>query len=470
MKKNKRKILIVDDEVAICEILSHLVEEKDFNPLIAYNGDVALKTIKYESPDLVLLDFIMPGMNGLEVIKLAKELAPNLPIIMITAYGTIQSAVTAIKAGAYNYLAKPFNHEEVINLINLALAKRTPEQEKTSIAAAQEPSKYRPLGEMMGYSKSVNQIISSVYQVAKSNFTVLIQGETGSGKELVARAIHNNSQRSNAPFIAVDCGAIPESLLESELFGYEKGAFTGAHLRKSGKFELAQKGTLFLDEVSNMPLSSQVKLLRVLQDKVVYRVGSTKPIEVDIRLIAASNETIPSLVGANSFRRDLFFRLNEFVIKIPPLRERKEDIIYLANRFRQLTNFELNKSISGFSELATEKLLTYNWPGNVRQLRSTIRRAVLLAEDIITTNHLDISEESLSVQMESVKPLTALPIIGNNYSLKDVIQKNIIAIEREVLTQALYKTGGNKAKAARLLHIDYKTIHSKVKEYGIITK
>ncbi|KAF0237269.1 MAG: two-component system NtrC family nitrogen regulation response regulator GlnG, partial [bacterium] len=251
---------------------------------------------------------------------------------------------------------------------------------------------------------------------------------------------------------------------------YEKGAFTGAHLRKPGKFELAQKGTLFLDEISNMPLNSQAKLLRVLQDKVVYRVGSTKPIEVDIRLIAASNETISSLVGANSFRRDLFFRLNEFVIKIPPLRERKEDIIYLANRFKQLTNFELNKSIGAFSELAIENLLTYNWPGNVRQLRSTIRRAVLLAEDIITIKHLDISEETASAQMESSIPLIELPIIDDGYSLKDVIQKNVITIEREVLSQALRKTGGNKAKAARLLHIDYKTIHSKVKEYGIITK
>jgi two-component system nitrogen regulation response regulator GlnG len=265
-------------------------------------------------------------------------------------------------------------------------------------------------------------------------------------------------------FVSVDCGAIPEMLLESELFGHEKGAFTGAVVQKPGKFELAKGGTLFLDEISNMPLGSQGKLLRVLQDKVIYRVGGTQPIPLDVRLLVASNQNLQRSMESGSFRRDLFYRLNEFTIVIPPLRERKEDILYLAKRFLDVANMELNKGVKGFSESAIESLIRYNWPGNVRQLRATIRRGVLLANDVITEKHLDLGKVSAPDLTSNQK---IQEMFWGNHPLKEILRHNVIAIEREVLIQALKHTGGNKAKAARLLQIDYKTIHTKVKQLGI---
>lgn len=322
-----------------------------------------------------------------------------------------------------------------------------------------------PLRELMGPSDAIGRIISEVNRVAESNFTVVLLGETGTGKELVARAIHHASARSKGPFVPVDCGAIPETLLESELFGHEKGAFTGAENQKPGKFQAARDGTLFLDEISNMPLGSQSKLLRVLQEKTLYRVGGTKPVKVDVRLLVASNRDLEAEVATGSFRRDLLYRLNEFIVQIPPLRERKEDILYLANRFLDTTNMELKKSVRGFSESALEALLAYNWPGNVRQLRSTIRRAVLLSDELITAEHLNV--DNLSIPGVDLPPdVQGIPV--NGLSLKEIVRRSTIAVEREALLQALRKTGGNKAKAARLLQIDYKTIHSKVKKYGII--
>jgi two-component system nitrogen regulation response regulator GlnG len=320
---------------------------------------------------------------------------------------------------------------------------------------------------MMGPGKAIGRLIHEVNKVAKSNFTVVILGETGSGKELVARAIHHGSARSGAAFVPVDCGAIPEMLLESELFGHEKGAFTGAESQKPGKFETAHGGTLFLDEVSNMPVGSQAKLLRVLQEKKVYHIGGTKPVKVDVRLVVASNRDLQALAASGCFRRDLFFRLNEFTITVPSLRERKEDIPYLAKRFLDTTNMELGKDVKGFSESALEALLAYDWPGNVRQLRSTIRRAVLLADERIAVRHLAMREA----------PQTGLPsdpktegVGWNGLSLKEIVRRSSTAVEREALTQALKHTGGNKARAARLLRIDYKTIHTKVKKYGIQTE
>jgi len=301
--------------------------------------------------------------------------------------------------------------------------------------------------------------------VAKSDFTVLIQGETGSGKELVAQAIHDASPRSGGAFVPVDCGAIPETLLESELFGHEKGAFTDAKFQKSGKIESARGGTLFLDEISNMPLGSQAKLLRVLQEKKVYRVGSSKPIDIDVRLLVASNKDLFALLESGSFRPDLFFRLNEFTITVPPLRERKEDIYYLVKRFLDITNAELNKNVKGFSESAIKDLMAFDWPGNVRQLRSTIRRAVLMADDLITEKHLDIMKRLPKII--STFSLKNQGISSKNMSLKKIVRQNTIAVERQVLEQALKTTGGNKARAARMLQIDYKTIHTKIKQLGI---
>jgi two-component system nitrogen regulation response regulator GlnG len=324
-----------------------------------------------------------------------------------------------------------------------------------------------PLRQMMGPSNAVGKIISQVNRVARSDFTVVILGETGTGKELVARAIHHASTRSQGPFVPVDCGAIPETLLESELFGHEKGAFTGADKEKPGKFEAAEAGTLLLDEIPNMPVASQAKLLRVLQDTVVYRVGSTDPITVNVRLLVATNDDLETAVADGRFRHDLLYRLNEFVIRIPPLRQRKSDILYLANRFLDITNMELKKSVRGYSESALEMLTEYDWPGNARQLRSVTRRAVLLADSMITEEHIDLRSSvppqiqvSPGIDEEEDTPFTGL-------SLKEIVRRKTASVEREVLMEALRKTGGNKAKAARLLKIDYKTIHSKLKRYGI---
>ena len=339
-------------------------------------------------PDMMLVDIKMPEMDGMEVMRQAKDLDPDLPVVIITAYAEIHGAVKAIKAGAHDYLSKPFDNQEVIRVIHRALAERELKRRLKELSSRIKEN--ISLKEMMGPSDTVARVISEVNRVAESDFTVVIIGETGSGKEVIARAIHQASPRSKGPFIPVDCGAIPEALLESELFGHEKGAFTGAEVQKPGKFELAEGGTLFLDEISNMPLGSQAKLLRVLQEKKVYRVGGTKPINVNVRLLAASNRDLHDLTVSGTFRRDLFYRINEFTIVIPPLRERKEDIPYLAKRFLDMANIELKKGVRGFSESALNVLFNYNWPGNVRQLRSTIRRAALLADDLITEKHLDL--------------------------------------------------------------------------------
>ena len=459
------RIMIVDDNVELCEMLSLLLGKEGFNVQVVYNGEMALRMMRSQVPDVMLLDFKMPGMDGMEVLRRVKEIDPDLPVVMITAYAEIHGAVEAIKAGAHDYLAKPFDNHEVIRVIYRALAERDLKRKLRYLSTQVQES--QPLREMMGPSDAVSRLESEVNCVARSNFTVVILGETGSGKELVARAIHNRSARSKAPFFPVDCGAIPEMLLESELFGHEKGAFTGAVVQKSGKFEVAKGGTLFLDEISNMPLGSQAKLLRVLQDKVVYRVGGTKPIQVDVRLLVASNQNLQGITESGSFRRDLFYRLNEFTIVIPPLRERKEDIPYLAKRFLDTANIELNKSVKGFSEAAIELLIDCSWPGNVRQLRATIRRAVLLADEVVTEKHLDLKKVSVA---DFVFHPKAQEVVWNNHPLKEILRHNVIAVEREVLIQALRHTGGNKAKAARLLQIDYKTIHTKVKQLGISVK
>jgi two-component system nitrogen regulation response regulator GlnG len=459
------QIMIVDDNEELCGMLSHLIGKAGFNAQVVYDGEVALKMMHSRSPDVMLLDIKMPNMDGMEVLRQVKEIDPDLPVVMITAFAEIHGAVEAIKAGAHDYLAKPFDNNEVIRVIYRALAERDLKRKLRHLTT--QFQQMRPLRETMGPSDAIRRLESEVHCVAKSDFTIVILGETGSGKELVAQAIHTHSVRSKAPFVPVDCGAIPEMLLESELFGHERGAFTGAVAQKSGKFEVAKGGTLFLDEISNMPLGSQAKLLRVLQDKVVYRVGGIKPIQVDVRLLVASNQNLQGITESGSFRKDLFYRLNEFTIIIPPLRERKEDIPYLAKRFLDTANMELNKHVKGFSESAIESLIEFHWPGNVRHLRATIRRAVLLADEVVTEKHLDLKKVSAPEVAFHPK---AQEVAWNNSPLKEILRHNVIAVEREVLIQALKHTGGNKAKAARLLQIDYKTIHTKVKQLGISIK
>ena len=457
------RILIVDDEEEIRAQLSRLVRREGFEALTAPDGQDALDLLRRESLDVLLLDIRMPGLDGMEVLCRAKKLDQDLPVIMITAHGVIKDAVKALQAGAHDYLVKPFEHADVIRSIHRAVNDRR--LRRTVQILSDRVREAASLHDLMGPSDQIARISADVAQVASSNFAVLIQGETGTGKELVALALHQASPRASGPFVAVDCGAIPETLVESELFGHERGAFTGAERQKAGKFAIASGGTLFLDEISNMPPACQAKLLRALQEKRVTPVGGTKPVRVDIRLLAATNQTLETAESA-AFRRDLFFRLSEFTIVIPPLRARKQDIIFLAKRFLDLTNHELKKDVRGFSEPAVEQLLWYDWPGNVRELRSAIRRAVLLADRVIDEGHLGLRNApplSAGLSVISGGPNDGLP-------LKELVHRTIAAVERAALIEALKKTGGNKAKAARLLRIDYKTIHAKVKTYGITTK
>jgi two-component system nitrogen regulation response regulator GlnG len=462
------KILIVDGKSEICAVLSEYMEHEGLTPVVAHGGEAALEKIRSEHPDALIVDLKLPDMDGMQIMKGAKALDEDLPVILITGFPEIRGAVAAMRAGAHDYLAKPLKHHEVLRVVFRALNERALKRKLRRLSCQiQDESSLR---ESMGPSDAVSRLISDVTRVAKTNFSILILGETGSGKELVAHAIHQLSPRCEATFMVVDCGAIPETLLESELFGHEKGAYTGADKQKIGKIEMAHGGTLFLDEISNMPLGSQAKLLRVLQEKTIYRIGGAQPISVDVRVLAASNQDLHRLGEADLFRRDVYFRLNEFTIWVPPLRERQEDILYLAKRFVDLTNLELQKNVKGFTQSAVDALLAYHWPGNVRQLRSMIRRAVLLADDMITEQPLG---------MDWVSPQAAIPgpeanqetqdTLRGDLSLKEIMQRRIVVIEREILAHVLRETGGNKAKAARLLHIDYKTIHSKIKQYGIIT-
>ena len=457
----RRRVLIVDDEDEIREVLALLVLQEGYEPLQAGDGDEALAMIRRDVPDVLLLDIRMPGRDGMDVLHQAKKVDPALPVVMITSHGAVKNAVDALRAGAHDYLVKPFDHADVIRSLRSAMSNRA--LQRTVALLSDQTLEAVHLHEMMGPSEAVSRICAAAAQVAGCDFTVLIIGETGSGKELVARAIHQMSPSAQGPFVAVDCGAIPEALFESELFGHEKGAFTGADRSKPGKLELAIGGTLFLDEVSNMPLGSQAKLLRALQERSIHRVGGTKSIHVPTRVLAAANDDLDAAMAKGQFRKDLFFRLDEFAIWVAPLRERKEDIIFLAKRFLDQTNHELGKSIQGISEIAVQRLLADDWPGNVRQLRSIIRRAVLLAETMIDIEHLGLSDNG-SISTTYVE---APPVPEKGIALKELLRRATMPIERAALLHTLKKTGWNKAEAARLLQIDYKTMHNKLKEYGL---
>jgi DNA-binding NtrC family response regulator len=464
MTESEPRVLIVDDERDFCDIVFRLLKRNGFAPVVANNGEKALEMIASGMTDAVLMDVRMPGTDGLEVLRRAKELDEDLPVLMITGYGGLDGAVKAFKTGAYDYLTKPINTRELVEKVRAALASR-PVSKKSQPQRRTSKESSLPLKEIMGASAAILRVISDVRLVAASDFTIVIQGETGTGKELIAQAIHQASLRSKHPMVPLDCGAIPENLFESELFGYEKGAFTGAAGRTPGKFEMANCGTLFLDEIANMPLNSQSKLLRAIQEKTFYRVGGRDPVTVDVRLIVATNQDLSGKVDKGSFSRDLFYRLSEFTIAVPPLRERVDDIIHLTNRFLKATNAELNKKVNGFSDSALNMLLDARWPGNVRELRSVVRRAVLQAGDLIQPEHLTVGRP------DTVTGREIRPVIGEEswegLSLKEIARRSTVGVERRALIQVLRKTKGNKAEAARILQIDYKTIHTKIKQYGI---
>lgn len=475
MDQGVYQILITDDEQDLCSLLSHLIDREGMHALAAHDGRSALDILQQGSVDLLIVDNRLPDMSGLELLEKTKRIYPNMPVIMITGYAEVRGAVEALKAGVEEYLAKPFGHAELIRSVLKALsARKSPAIGDGTYYGGDERKDEGGLWEKMGSSAIVGRLVESVRQVAYSEFNVLIMGETGTGKELVAQAIHQYSARIKGPFVPVDCGAIPETLLESELFGYEKGAFSGAVSRKIGKFELAANGTLFLDEISNLPLAAQAKLLRALQERRLFRIGGLQQIGIDARVVAACNQHLESIAEQGGFRSDLLFRLNEFTIRTPPLRERAEDIPYLAQRFLSMTNTELHKNVGGFSQDALDLLVNFSWPGNVRQLRNVVRQAVLLADDLVTVRHLTIHDETASVPekswLDSCKQSQQDLQIPMGLPLKDAVRRQTAVFEARLISDALRKCGGNKAQAARLLQIDYKTIHTKIKEYQIEEK
>lgn len=456
-------VLITDDDPSIRWTLSVLLKSEGFQTLEADGGPAALQFVREGQADVLLLDLVMPGMNGLEVLKSVRALDPELPIILITGHGTADTAVEAGNHAVDGFLTKPFKNDEVALGVRMALAGRRRSQQKRGTRSPLRAG--ATLREVMGPSDEIQAIVQRIERVAPSEFTVIISGETGVGKEVVAQGIHGLSRRARGPFVAVDCGAIPANLLESKLFGHEKGAFTGADRAVVGCFEAAAGGTLFFDEIGNLPLSMQVAMLRALQERQILRIGATAPIDLDVRILVATNENIETLVQAGRFRRDLFYRLNEFNVTIPPLRERPEDIIFLAKRFLDWTREELGKEVCMMTQEAVEMLLGYPWPGNIRELRNIVRRAVLLAETNISAEHLQLAGIA---EPEEPPAVAAAETPSAEPSFKEIMQDITSEAERTILVQYLRKTHGNLKSAAQLLRMDYKTMRTKSKQYQLL--
>ncbi len=439
------EVLVVDDEPIVRESLRDWLTDAGYQVLTAESGPKALEVIEKEQPGIMIADLVMPGMDGIELMKRAKALQPGLEVVIITAYASIPTAINAMKEGAYDYIEKPFCPERAELLVKKLAEHQDLVEENLSLRQKLEDH-YR-FENIITKSAKMQRIIEVIKVVARSNATVLITGESGTGKELVARAIHSQSNRHNKAFIAVSCAALPESLLESELFGHEKGSFTGAYAQKKGKFEFGEGGTLFLDEVGEMSANIQVHLLRVLEEKEFTRVGGNQPIKVDVRVISATNKDLRKAIENQEFREDLYYRLNVVNIELPPLRERKEDVPLLAQHFLNKFASENRKEICGFSPEATELLLDYGWPGNVRELENAIERAVILAKDSVIGVD-DLPQDNLSLGYS----------IGSKKSIKEV--------EKEHILNVLRKTGDNYSEAARILGISRMTLYNKAKEYG----
>ncbi len=442
--KSKTEILVVDDETIIRESLRDWLSDAGHEVLTAEDGSRALEIIERSKPEIAIVDLIMPGIDGIEFLKRAKVLCPTIEVVVMTAYASIPTAIAAMKEGAFDYIEKPFSPERIELLVSKLIERQS--LIKENIRLHQKLKGQYRFEDIITRSPRMHQIIELVKIVAKSQATVLITGESGTGKELVARAIHSQSQRKDKTFVAVSCAALPESLLESELFGHEKGAFTGAHAQRKGKIELAHRGTLFLDEIGEMSANIQIHLLRVLEEREFTRVGGNELIKVDVRLVSATNRDLQAAIKNGHFREDLFYRLNVVTIDLPPLRERVEDIPLLAEHFLKEFSAENRKSISGFSPDMMDFLVKYPWPGNVRELENTIERAVILAKG---------SEIQLVDLLQRNSPLVGR--VPSGQSLKD--------IEREHILSVLKETGGNLAKAARILGVSRATLYNKAKTY-----
>jgi len=440
-----KSVLIVDDDALVRSYLAMILREEGHVVVEAPNGKEALAKFLNAEFDLVITDLKMPGMSGLELMQECKKSKPEIHWIIITAYGSIGSAVEAIKAGASDYLTKPFkNPEELRHVIRRVL--KEAEAERTISLLSEELGKQFPPMEMIFLGEKMTKVYEMVQEVAPTTATVLIGGTSGTGKELIARVVHMMSPRKNRPFVAVHCAALVENLLESELFGHEKGAFTGAFNRRQGRFEIADGGTIFLDEVSEIPPSVQVKLLRVLQERQFERVGGSQTISVDVRVISATNKDLKAQVSDGHFREDLFYRLNVFPILLPPLVERREAIIPLAEYFAVKYSASLGKKVSGLSSEAKSLLLEYSWPGNIRELQNIIERAVILSKGFVDARHINIErQEDIDSTHDGLLKLT----------------------EKETIQRVLAEVAGNRKKAAQILGISLRTLQYRIKEFGI---
>jgi len=454
-------ILVIEDKESMLDMLKQTLEAEGYQVIPARDGAEGIRKLADERIGLVLTDLKLPKKDGFEVLKAVKQDNPLLPVIVMTAFGTIETAVKAVKEGAYDFLTKPFDTGHLLVLIKRALDASRMASE--NILLREEFAERLGLPKIIGKSAQMQEIMSKIQKVAPTNATVLVHGESGTGKELFARAIHHLSNRKDAPFIAINSAAIPRELLESELFGYERGAFTGADARKLGKLELADKGTVFLDEIGDMDMALQAKLLRVLQEQVIERVGGGKPIKIDVRVVAATNKHIEQAVAAKLFREDLFYRLNVFPITIPPLRERRDDVPALAQNFLNKYSAEVRKGPLAISPEAMDILMKSPWKGNVRELENVIERAVIYADGgVIRAQDLGISESSILDALAEHVPLDG--------PLHEIAAAATRIVESRRIRQVLKLTGGNKSRAAEVLQVSYKTLLTKIKDYQLEEK
>jgi DNA-binding NtrC family response regulator len=451
-----KSVLIVDDEVGTRESVK-MILKNDYEVFLAKDAEEAFLQIKEHSPDVVLLDIILPDIDGLKVLEKVKESDPDLIVIMITATKTIKTAVEAMKLGAYDYVTKPFDIDELRLIVSRSLSTQALEKEVKYLR--KEIDKGFSIGNIIGKSKVMENIFKVVRQIADSKSTVLIMGESGTGKELISRAIHYNGNRKNYPFVTINCAAIPETLIESELFGHERGAFTNAVEKKLGRFEIAQHGTLFLDEIGELSLSTQAKILRFLEEKEFNRVGGSKTIKVDVRLITATNRDLNQLLKKGDFREDLYYRINVVPIVIPPLRERKEDIPMLLEHFIKKFNTENSKNIKGVSKEALELMMNYDWPGNVRELENLVERIIAL------TSNEYIQQNELPFSMISIPKINGLKesVLNGKVSFLEAEEE----FEKGIILDALKRANYVQSHAAEMLRISRRILKYKMEKLGI---
>jgi len=457
-----KTILVIDDEESIRTSLKGILQDEGFRVAFARNGEEGIATLREENPDLVLLDIWMPGIDGIETLSRIKDLAPEQMVIMMSGHGTIETAVRATKLGAYDFIEKPLSLEKVLLSIQNAL--------KTGQLVQENRSLKEKIGKdytMVGSSNAIMQLRDQIDIAAPTSGWVLITGENGTGKELVARAIHNQSRRKDKPFIEVNCAAIPEELIESELFGHEKGSFTGATAQRKGKFDLAHEGTLFLDEIGDMSLKTQAKVLRILQEHKFERVGGSKTIEVDVRVIAATNKDLEEEIREGNFREDLYYRLNVIPFHVPSLRERVDDISSLANHFLEFFSRKESRETKRLSAEAMELMMNYHWPGNVRELKNTIERLVIMTRDnLIDSQHLPPNIASCRNPSQTRQTAPGMVPTGDFASFKEAKEE----FEKEFLIQKLEENDWNISRTAEAIEIERSNLHRKIKSYGIILK